>query len=120
MEPNTLNGINRNMDAQNRYVKEILDLIDECKAKELLADVSKEELEQLTEHCTNVAVAANTAKKLVKNLLPIAEKEQAAAKAEKDKEKEQAKKKKAKKEAPPSPPTTEDEVISPEDLDFLS
>ena len=93
MELNKVEGIDRNMDMQNKYVKEILDLIDECTEKDLLEGVSEVDIHQLRDHCEDIAMAANTAKKLAANLKPIAE---AADKERKEKEKiEREAKKKA-------------------------
>ena len=52
----TINSIDRNMDMQNSYVKEILDLIDDCKEQGLLEDVSEAELQQLVDQGNTVII----------------------------------------------------------------
>ena len=92
MELNKVEGIDRNMDMQNKYVKEILDLITECEKNEVTDNVSDIELKQLREHCEDIAMAANTAKKLVANLMPLAKDADTQKKA-KEKAEQEAKKK---------------------------
>lgn len=125
MELNKVEGIDRNMDMQNKYVKEILDLIDECTEKKLLEGVTETEIHQLRDHCEDIAMAANTAKKLVANLKPIAE---AADKERKEKEKlekeakkkaEAAEKRKAKKAEKETAKEAEEAAPVDDDLDFL-
>lgn len=130
----TVNQIDRNMDQQNRYVKEILDLIDECEKGELLEDISETEIKQLREHCGDIAMAANTAKKLCKNIKPLAEEEDKKKKAEEEakkkaeeaeKKKAAAEKKKAEKEKKKAEETAKTEEAAPvetddeEEMDFL-
>ena len=96
MGTNTLDSINRNMDQQLRVLKELLEAVDECEKNSLLEDISETELQQIKDYCSDMALAANTAKKIAKNLRPLAEEEDARKKAEKEAE-EKAKKAEEKK-----------------------
>lgn len=91
----TVKSIDRNMDNQNSYVKEILGLIDECETAGLLDDISETEIRQLRDHCDNIAMAANTTKKFVKNYTPVAEEADKKKKAESEAKKKDAAKRKA-------------------------
>ncbi len=125
MDTSMLRKINREMDMQLGYVNEILDLIEECEKRRLLDDVNETELQQLREHCGDIALAAATAKKLVKNLEPAckAEEEDRAKDKDKDKEKKRKtssakKKEEAAKEAVNAPPE-EGAADDDDDMSFL-
>ena len=116
MTISALDSIDRNMDQQLRVLKELLGAVDECEKNNCLEDISETELQDM-------ALAANTAKKMAKNLRPLAEAEDKAKKAEEKKKKAEAKKTEtaAKKKAAEKPAEqgNSPEVTEEEDLSFL-
>lgn len=107
MNSSTLNTISSNMGQQKRYVKEILDLIDEC-SKQKLIDPADPELQHLKNHCEAIDRASDAANKLVDLLRPTISKEK--SKDEAEAEKKPAKKSTKKKSEPkPEPEPVQDE-----------
>ncbi len=123
MTISALDSIDRNMDQQLRVLKELLGAVDECEKNNCLEDISETELQQIKDYCADMALAANTAKKMAKNLRPLAEAEDKAKKAEEKKKKAEAKKTEtaAKKKAAEKPAEqgNSPEVTEEEDLSFL-
>ncbi|MBR4695543.1 MAG: hypothetical protein IKO94_05620, partial [Selenomonadaceae bacterium] len=64
MNTNKLNTIMRNMNMQVGYVRDLMELLEDCENRMMLDEVTMEDIEQLREHCSAITRAANTAKKL--------------------------------------------------------
>ena len=108
MNTNKLNTIMRNMDMQVGYVRDLMELLEDCENRMMLDEVTMEDIEQLREHCSAITRAANTAKKLAEGLKPVYEEED-RKEAEKKKA-VKAKKKAEKKEAPPADMNDDDDM----------
>jgi len=120
MNTNAIHTVNRNMDMQLRYVKEILELVEDCENRLLLDDVDETEIQQLRDHCNAIAMAAATAKKLAKNLAPVYKEEDEKKKAEEKAKKkaETSEKRNAKKKAKPQTGETADSGPEEDDDDL--
>ena len=101
---NTKN-INRNMQFQKDYCKEIMELMDTCEDKGLTGDLTADDMNHLREHCENIMRASDTAMKLATLLQEVLDKEKAATKKTEPTKKAE-------------PPKEEPKVEEPEDTGF--